>query len=44
MKLHYFLDLISQNYSFKVAICLIDFDNFRKHFIVGHFLVHFNMK
>ena len=41
MKLHYFLGLISQNYSFKVAICLFNFDNFRKHLIVGHFLVLF---
>ena len=26
MKLHYFLDLVSQNYSFKVATCLIDLE------------------
>ena len=44
MKLHYILDLISQNYSINVATCLIDFDNFKKHRIVGNVLVLFYMK
>ena len=44
MNLHYFLDLVSQNYSFKVATCLIDFDNYKKYPIISHFLVLFYMK
>ena len=44
MKLHYFLDLVSQNYLFKGVACYIDLDNFKKHLFIGHCVVLFLYK